>query len=135
MPTQIVNIELPDAIYQRFQRVADATNRPLEEVVFQTISGNLPPSLDDLGTQLQGDVADLQHLRDDALWTVAREKLSPQLWRRHQSLLRKAHERDLTATEQTQLAELRTATDRYVTRRSYALALLKWHGHTIPTDL
>jgi len=36
--------------------------------------------------------------------------------------------------EHKELAELRTAADRFVTRRSYALALLKWHGHTIPTD-
>jgi hypothetical protein len=50
-------------------------------------------------------------------------------------LLRKAQDGTLSAVEQKELEELRVATDRFVTRRSYALALLKWHGHTLPTDV
>jgi hypothetical protein len=80
-------------------------------------------------------VADLPTLNAEALWDVARATLPPQQWRRHQRLLRKAQEGTLTAAEQHELEALRTATDRFVTRRSYALALLKWHGHTLPTDL
>jgi len=79
-------------------------------------------------------VADLPTLSDAALWAVARTAVPPQQWQRHQRLLRKAQEGTLTAAQQHALAALRTATDRFVTRRSYALALLKWHGHTLPTD-
>lgn len=135
MTVQTIHIQLPDAIYERLRRVAEATNQPLEEVVFQTIQGNLPPSLDDLRPELQRIVADLQHLSDEALWAIARAPLSPQQWRRHQRLLRKAQENTLTAAEQSELAKLREATDQFVIRRSYALALLKWHGHTIATDV
>ncbi len=39
----------------------------------------------------------------------------------------------LTAAERAELARLREETDRFVLRRSYALALLKWRGHTVPT--
>ncbi len=39
----------------------------------------------------------------------------------------------LTPAEQGELAALREATDRFVTRRSVALALLQWRGHTITT--
>ena len=35
--------------------------------------------------------------------------------------------------EERELAALREATDAFVTRRSVALALLKWRGHTLPT--
>ena len=135
MPVQSIHLQLPEAIYQRLQHMANATNRPLEEVVLQAIRGNLPPSLDDLSPELRRVVADLQHLRDAALWAIAREPLPPQQWRRHQRLLRKAHASTLTTAEQRELAELRTATDRFVTRRSYALALLKWRGHTLPADV
>src|SRR6266540_4023220 len=90
MTIQTIQIQIPDEIYQRLQRVAAATNRPLEEVVFQTIRGNLPPSVDDLSPALHGLVADLQSLSDDRLWAVAREPLPPRQWRRHQRLLHKA---------------------------------------------
>ena len=134
MTVQTIQIQLPDTIYQRLQRVAEATHQPLEKVVLQTIRGNLPPLLDDLSPELRRIVADLQHLDDTALWALAREPLPPQQWRRHQRLLRKAQDDILTADEQRELADLRVTTDQFVTRRSYALALLKWHGHTLPTD-
>jgi hypothetical protein len=135
MTVQTLHIPLPEAIVQRLQRVADATRQPLEEVVVQTICGNLPPALEDLSPALREVVADLPTLGDEALWAVARTSLPPQQWRRHQRLLRRAQEGPLTAAEQQELETLREATDRFVTRRSYALALLKWHGHTLPTDL
>ena len=135
MPNQTIPIQLPEAIYQRLQQVAHATNHSLEEVVLQTIRGNLPPSLDDLSPELRCVVADLQQMSDEVLWSVTQESLPQHQWRRHQRLLRKGQEGTLSTAEHKELAELRAAVDRFVTRRSYALALLKWHGHTIPTDI
>ena len=134
MTVQTLHIQLPEAICERLQRVAEATHRPLEEVVVQTICGNLPPVLDDLSPAWRDVVADLSTLSDETLWAIASTPLPPQQWRRHQRLLRKAQAGTLTTVEQEELEALRVATDRFVTRRSYALALLKWHGHTIPTD-
>jgi hypothetical protein len=135
MTTQSVSIELPDEIYRRLERMATETQRSLEEVIFQTVRGNLPPALDDLLPERRDLVADLQHLNDDALWAVAREPLSARRWRRHQHLLHKAETSTLTSKEQAELAALREATDRFVIRRSCALAPLTWCGHTIPTAL
>ena len=134
MPNQTIPIQLPDAIYQRLQQVAHATRHSIEEVVLQTIRGNLPPSLDDLSPEWHGVVADLQQMSDEALWSVTKASLPPHQWRRHQRLLRKGQEGLLSTAEHEELAALRAATDRLVTRRSYALALLKWHGHTLSTD-
>ena len=114
--------------------MAGATHRPLEEVVVQTICGNLPPVLDDLSPAWRDVAADLSTLSDETLWAIARAPLPPQQWKRHQRLLQKVQAGTLTTVEQEELEALRVATDRFVTRRSYALALLKWHGHTIPTD-
>jgi hypothetical protein len=54
MPNQTIPIQLPDAIYQRLHQVAHTTNHSIEEVVLQTIRGNLPPSLDDLSPEWHG---------------------------------------------------------------------------------
>ena len=135
MTPQTIRIQLPDTIYQRLQRMADALNQPLEEIVFQTIRGNLPPSLDDLSPDLRELVADMQLLSDEELWAIAKDPLPPQQWRRHQRLLRKAEHETLPVAEQKELEKLRTVTDQFVIHRSYALALLKWRGHTLPTDI
>ena len=130
MPNQTIPVQLPDAIYQRLQQVAHATNHSIEEVVLQTIRGNLPPSLDDLSPELRCVVADLQHMSDEALWAVTKESLPQHQWRRHQRLLRKGEEGPLSTAEHEELAELRAAADRFVTRRSYALAHLNSEGTT-----
>jgi hypothetical protein len=129
---QSVNIELPEEIYQRLKDMATATQRSVEEVIFQTIRGDLPPALDDLPPDQRDLVADLHLRSDEALWAVASESLPDQHWRRHQRLLDKAQTSALTGAERTELTELREATDHFVIRRSYALALLKWRGYTIP---
>jgi len=133
--TQNVTIGLPEDVCQRLKGMAVATQRPLEEVIFQAIRGNLPPLLIDLSPEQQGLVADLQPLSDDALWSVAREPLPMRQWQRHQRLLHEGETHALTSAERTKLEELREATDHFVIRRSYALALLKWRGYTIPVML
>jgi len=133
MTTQTINIDLPEDIYQRFAGMAAVTQRPLQDVIYQSIRGNLPPSQDDIPPEQRGLVADLQLLDDEALWVVVREPLPVRQWRRHQHLLHKAETTALTGAEQTELRELREAADRFVTRRSYALALLKWRGYAVPT--
>jgi hypothetical protein len=135
MATQTINVELPEEIYRRLQDMAAATHRSLEEILVQTLRGNLPLTRDDLPPAQHDLVAALAPLNDEALWTVARELLPTRGWRRHRHLLRKAAAGTLTPAEQGELAALREATDRFVTRRSVALALLKWRGHTITTAL
>ena len=135
MATQTINVDVPDEIYRRLQGMAAATHRSLEEVVVQTLRGNLPLTRDDLPPAQHDLVAMLAPLGDEALWMVAREPLTTRDWRRHRHLLRKAGAGALTPAEQGELAALRDAADRFVTRRSVALALLKWRGHTITTAL
>ncbi len=132
MTTQMVNVALPDEIYRRLQGMAAVTHQSLEEILVRTIRGNLPPTLDDLPPTQRDLVAELGLLGDEALWAVAKETLPARGWGRHRRLLRQAQDGSLTEAELAELAALREATDRFVTRRSVALALLKWRGHTLP---
>jgi hypothetical protein len=135
MTMQSIKVELPEEIYQRLKDMASMTHQSLEEISSQTIRGNLPPTLDDPPPDQRDLAGDLQLLADEKLWVVAREPLPAQRWRRHQQLLSKAEAGALTSAEQSELTDLREATDRFVTRRSYALASLKWRGYTIPATL
>ena len=77
MTVQMITLDLPQDIYRRLQRMAEAIHQPVEEVMFQTIRGNLPPSVDDLPSELRDKLASLHNLSDKALWAVARESLPP----------------------------------------------------------
>ena len=131
MSVQPVTLNLSDTIYRRMQQVAVALNRPLEEIVLQSIQGNLPPVLADLPPDLQLDLRALQSKSDRALWKVAKTQVLATQWKRHQELLEKRETEDLSLDEATELATLRQLVDDLVMRRSYALALLKWRGHAI----
>ena len=132
MAVQTVTLHLPETIYQRLQAVAATTRQPLETVIFQTIQGNLPPALDDLPPEMAEELAAWPTMSDAALWRVVRETPPPAQWRRHQALLNRNEAGPLTAGEREELDQLRDNVDRFVVRRSYALALLKWRGHTLP---
>jgi len=134
MQTQTLTLHLPDPLYQRLRLMAQVTHAPLEEIAYQSLQGNLPPLLEDIPLEWRDELAPLPQLNDIALWTIIKEPLPVNQWTRHQQLLEQNQTGRLTDSEQRELATLRDLTDRFVFRRSYALALLKWRGHLIPPD-
>ncbi|MFQ5857256.1 MAG: hypothetical protein ACE5LU_16740, partial [Anaerolineae bacterium] len=96
--------------------------------------GNVPPFLDDIPVEMRDDLHPLQQLGDDELWAVAQSTVPLDQWRRHEQLLQKNADGVLNEEERRELDRLRTETDRLVLCRSFALALLKWRGHAIPTS-
>jgi hypothetical protein len=135
MDSQTITLHLPKNMLHRLQQMAQVIHKPLEAVVYQSIQGNLPPLVEDAPDEWRSDVADMEQLGDEALWKVAKEPLSDQQWRRHQELLARNEDGTLTDRERSELEGLRTATDRLVFRRSYALALLKWRGHAVSLEM
>jgi hypothetical protein len=132
MASQSITLNLPEKLYQRIRQAADTMQRPLEDVFIQTIQGNLPPAIADLPDELQAEFMQLQMADDQTLWKLAKAPLSAKQWKRHQELLDKNQNDDLSIGEQTELAHLREIVDKFVMRRSYALALLKWRGYSLP---
>ncbi|MFZ4656798.1 MAG: hypothetical protein ACOYNY_07300 [Caldilineaceae bacterium] len=133
MTTQTVMVTLSEEVYHRFQVSAHVMQQPMEELLSQSIQGNLPPSLEDLPLELQNEIGvSLQRLTSQALWEIVKAPSMPATWQRHQDLLQKNQDETLTAAELAELEQLRIQMDKRVLRRSYALALLKWRGYTLP---
>jgi len=132
MTLQTITLRLSEDSYRRLQRMAIVLRRPLEEVASQTIRGNLPPTVDDLPAELQNELVAWLSSSDEQLWEIAGAALPTDQWRRHRRLLRKNETGALNEAEREELARLRAEADRFVLRRSYALAVLKWRGHTLP---
>lgn len=127
-----LTLALPVDIYHRLQSMAQSTHQPIEAIAVQSMCSNLPPSMDELWPELQTELAAWHGLTDVELWHIAQEPLPATSERRQRVLLRRNAEGKLTPVQQTELATLRELTDRFVARRSYAFALLKWRGHTLP---
>lgn len=132
MSTKTVTIKLPEKLYTSLRRTAEVTQQSLEAVIVQTIAGNLPPLFDDFPADARDELLALQQLSDEELWAVAQSAVPSGQWRRHEQLLQKNADGELSDEERQELEHLRKETDRLVLRRSYALALLKWRGHAIP---
>jgi len=62
--TQPVTLQLPEAIYERVRRTAEATKRPVEEVLLKTIEAVMPPSVDDLPLEYREEFLSMESLSD-----------------------------------------------------------------------
>jgi hypothetical protein len=128
-----LTLQLPAQVYRRLERVAQETNQPVESVVLTSITGNLPPALDDVPADLREDLRALQTLDDDALWAIARGKLPPSQQARLEALLARNSASVLTEAEQEELARLGEKTDQLTLRKAHAYALLRWRGFPLPS--
>jgi hypothetical protein len=126
MTAHTVTLELPENIYQRAQRVAEATRRPIEQIVIEWIQ---PPLLE-TPTALD----DLENLPNEEVIRVSQTQVPPENTRRLQELLSTQQQRTLTDSEYQEAVALVEAEDRVTLLKARALFLLKERG-LLPNDL
>ena len=131
--THTVTVHLPEDIYDRLKQSAQVTQKPMEELVVQSVRAGMPPLLSDLPAKDQEAFLILERLSDEELWQVAKNTLPAGHQRRYSYLLRKNQTGTLTEPEEEQLSEFGAEARNLTLRKAYAYALLKWRGHRIPT--
>jgi hypothetical protein len=132
MTTHAVTLQLPEHVYLRLQRIAQATQQSFDDVVLRAIQVGAPPSWEDAPAEFQADLAALDRLDDTALWHIARRRQTAADMVRYQELLDKNASDTLSDAERAELTQLRTAADRFMLRKVQAAALLRWRGHHMP---
>lgn len=130
---QTLVVDLPDEIYSYLLEIAGSTRQPLEKLVRQSITGNLPPKVTTAPLDVQPALLQMQNASLVQLRQIAESQVLPAQVARHMELLEKQQQRQLTPTERSELAELRTQADHLMVRKAYAWALLRWHGVPLPT--
>ncbi|MDX2241663.1 MAG: hypothetical protein NW224_13345 [Leptolyngbyaceae cyanobacterium bins.302] len=131
MPAPIT-LQLPERLYQRLVNTAQATQRPLEEVIIHALEVGSPPDWDDVPEEFQADLAALDRLNDEELWAIARGHQSSTEMTRYDELLNRNQEDALSNGEKLELTELRQAADTFMLRKAHAVVLLRWRGHLVP---
>jgi predicted transcriptional regulator len=129
--SQLVTLQLPDQLYQRLIHTAQATQQPLEKVILRAITTGSPPDWEDVPAEFQADIAALDRLNEDALWSIARSCKTAAELERYDDLLERNREKILTPEERLELTELRQEADRFMIRKAQAAALLRWRGHLV----
>ena len=125
-----ITLDLPQVIYRRAQRVAQATKRPVEQVVMEWIQ---PPTEDET-TDLQKLLADLESFDVAELRQIVRSGTPSPDTTRLQTLLHLQQQRTLTIAERSEAEQLVAQEEWYTLRKAKALFLLKQRGMT-PSDL
>jgi hypothetical protein len=97
-------------MHSHLQQIADASTKPLEEVVLQCLKNGLPPSLHKVPAAFHDELIGLNRLDDRTLLRIVEGE-----W--------PAAERQDEAHKKADFATL---------RRTYALSLLRWRGHPVP---
>lgn len=129
---QTVTLELPQTIYLPVKRMAEVTNRSLEDLLVCALKASLPP-LDGLPSELVEDLVGLESLDDESLRQVMVSKVSTAQQRELDRLLHKNQAGTLTEQERQKLDRLQREADRVMLRKARAAVLLRFRGHRLPT--
>ena len=133
MSTRTVTLRLPESLYIRLQQAADATRRPLDDILLHAVQVGSPPRWDDAPAEFQADLAALDRLDDESLWRTARSRKTERDMKRYQELLDKNANGTLATEERDELVNLRIEYDRFMLRKAHAAALLRWRGYQVPS--
>ena len=132
MSVHQVTVALPEPIYLRLQRTAQATRQTVTDVLLRAVQIGSPPGWEDAPAEFQADLAALEQMEDAALWQIARSLQTEDEMLRYQSLLEKNAAEPLTLAERAELTDLRTTADRFMLRKAQAAAILRWRCHQLP---
>ena len=125
-----VNVPIPEPLYERLQRVAARTFRPVEDVLSSALDVALPID-PDLPQELADELAAMRFFSDEALQAATQSAIAPAQAQRLRQLVHDGGERSLSATEQAEMDAALQLHDAAVLRRARALAILAQRGHVL----
>jgi hypothetical protein len=125
----LIILKVPEDIAARARQIAETVAQPVEQLLLdhlKTLAAPLPV----LPPDTQAELDALQHLSDDALWTIAREQLPEDVQARAHTLMDKNSRRVMTDEAHVELETLVERGDRLMLRKAQAAAMLRKRGRT-----
>jgi hypothetical protein len=127
-------ISIPDTLYDKAQRVAKQHAQSVDTVIRTRLEGALDQPMLDLPTDERDELQAMSYLSDDALWTIAREQMQPELQASMSQLMDKNSEGTITEDEFRDLSALVERGERLTLRKSQAMKLLLDRGYAVSLD-
>jgi len=110
--SQIVSIDMPEALYERFTRAAEASSLPVQDLLVNALATFAPRPPQGLPGAIHHQLEEMEAINDAQLWAVFREIMP--------------------TSEIPELYVPGDAEDSLMLRKAYAGVLLQWRGHKLP---
>ncbi|MBD2539579.1 hypothetical protein [Coleofasciculus sp. FACHB-SPT36] len=133
MAVETVTLQIPEILYRRLVNTANATQRPVEEVMLHALQIGSPPEWDDVPEEFQADIAALDKLDDKTLWQIVNSRKTAVEMERYNTLLEGNSSGTLIEGERLELMALRHEADLFMLKKAHAAVLLRWRGHRVLT--
>lgn len=131
--TTVISFPIPDNLYHRLQETAVRLQKPVSELVTETLQAALPLP-DDIPADIRAEVTALDSLNNEDLQTVAQSEMVQAEQNELEKLVDYQGIRPLTPSEMTRLETLQQEYGRTLLRKARAYALLAARGNALPLN-
>lgn len=131
MTTAVVDIPVPQEIYDRLEKAAVRLEKSVPALLSDALLAVLPEN-ETLPSNIQSEVAQLESLNIQELWTVARSEMSEEQQTMMEHLLYLQSSQKLKAPDLRKLEELRVEYGRIMLCKARAFAILAERGQSLP---
>lgn len=126
-----VTLPVPIDIYDRASHIAKVTAQPVEAVLLQRLRAAFADPLPGLPYNEQSELNALTLLSDEALWTIARERMTEEKQARLQTLMVRNTQGALTPPQRAELEALVEQGQQLSVRKAKASVLLTERGYPL----
>ena len=127
-------IAIPHLLYEKAQRLAQQTSQSVDELICTRLEGALDQPMLDLPSDERAELQAMSYLSTDALWTIAREQMPPDVQHSMAQLMEKNSQGTITEEEFRDLSALVERGQRLTLRKAQAVKLLLDRGYAISLD-
>jgi hypothetical protein len=127
-------ISIPNSLYEKAQRLAKQTSQSVDDIICTRLEGALDQPMIDLPSDERAELQAMSYLSTDALWTIAREQMQPDLQHSMSQLMDKNSQGTITENEFRDLSALVERGQRLTLRKSQAMRLLLDRGYSVNLD-
>lgn len=127
-------ISIPNSLYEKAQRLAKQSSQSVDSVICTRLEDALDQPLIDLPADERAELQAMSYLSTDALWTMAREQMQPELQDVMSQLMNRNSKGTITENELRHLSELVERGQRLTLRKAQAMKLLLDRGYSVSPD-
>ncbi len=130
MSAQAITLQMPGPLYEHFKRLANQARRTVEAEILDAVT-QAAPETEELPPELTESLSQLDALEDEALWQLARSRLSRDQSTELEELHLKRQSIGLTPQENARTSFLVAQYERALVLRAHAARVLSERGHDV----
>jgi hypothetical protein len=133
MTVSSVTVQIPQSLYHRLERAAARLQKPVEDLLAETLQATLPLT-DEIPASIQAELVAMDNLDETTLREITESEMAGRDQEALDYLLDLQSMQALTDEEEVRLEQLRVEYGRILLRKARAFALLAEHGQPLSIE-